>query len=100
MDELIRSFFTHLERIIIGATIVAFVIHQIILLIRKSPHALDGAFLKCLTAAGIPNGLAFIFCAMDGSYTTLMQGSSLAFALAGLALLSVSIRDLGKLYTP
>lgn len=99
MDDAFAYLFDNLGKIVIFFTIAIFVIHKVILLVKKAPDSLDGAFLKCLTAAGIPNGVAFIICSFDSKYVPFIQDSSQAFVLAGLALLTVSTKDIVKLYS-
>lgn len=99
MDSFFASLFENLGRTVIIFTVAVFFVHKIILLIKKAPNALDGAFLKCLTAAGIPNGVAFLACAWDSKYVLFIQDSSQAFVLAGLALLTVSTKDIIKSYS-
>lgn len=98
MDEYAIFYFTHLDRIIIVFTILAFCAHKAVLIYRKAGDSLNGAFLKSLTAAGIPNGLAFLICAIQPSYITHLQAATMAFALAGLALIGVSVKDLLRVY--
>lgn len=98
MAEWLQFYFEQLDRFIIGATILTFIVHQVVLICQGHTAALEGAFLKSLTAAGVPNGIAFIICSFVPTYVAELQGSTLAFVLAGLALLSVSMKDLFRLY--
>lgn len=100
MIDVINWFFAHLDPITVGATILVFIFHKVYSLCKNSPNSLDNALLKCLSAAGLPNGLAFLICALMPEYIAKMQGASLPYALAGLALLTVSMKDVFKVGPP
>lgn len=97
MDELVEIFISHLDRFVIGAAVTTFVVHYGLSAWKGSSDALNSAFLKCFSGASIPNGLAFLLCAFFPEYIPKIQGATLAFALAGLALIAASARDVLKI---
>jgi hypothetical protein len=96
MGESIDVFFAHLDQFVIGSAVATFVVHYAISAWKGSPDALNSAFLKCFSGASIPNGLAFLVCAFLPEYIPKIQGATLAFALAGLALIAASAKDILK----
>ncbi|WP_157696358.1 hypothetical protein [Pseudomonas asplenii] len=96
MVEIVTAFFGYLDQIIVGSAVLGFVSHNLICAVRRIPDALNNAFLKSFSAASIPNGLAFLMCAFFPEFTSKIQGATFAFALAGMALITVSAKDLFK----
>lgn len=94
MIEYLAFFFLNLWKITGAFCIIVFVLHMF--WARKSDDNLQVAIGKMVSAAGVPNGLAFVACSFYPEFIAKMEGASWAFFIAGLVLVVVTARDIAK----
>lgn len=91
MDDCLAWFFQYLNQITICIALVIFGVH--IVWHRSSAARLQIALGKALSSSGIPNGVAFLICALFPEHVVKMQGAFIAFLIGGLALFCITFFD-------
>ncbi|QZP24518.1 hypothetical protein [Pseudomonas mosselii] len=94
MTEYLTLYFLNLWKITAGFCLIIFVLHMF--WARKSDDSLQVALGKLVSAAGVPNGIAFVACSFYPEFIVKMEGASWAFFIAGLVLVVVTARDIAK----
>jgi len=94
MTECLEFYFMNLWKITGGFCLVIFALHMF--WARDSEDNLQISIGKLVSAAGVPNGIAFVACSFYPEYITKMEGASWAFFIAGIVLFVVTARDVVK----
>ncbi|PRA69307.1 hypothetical protein CQ065_06920 [Pseudomonas sp. MYb187] len=65
---------------------------------RSQDSSLIDGVARAATWSALPNGIAFLLCTVDSTYVPKLADSSIAFFMAGIALLAVGMWDLKTLF--
>ena len=90
MDFLLK----YLTNITLFTAIFAFIIVSCIDITKKNEIVLELLLLKVLAASTIPTGIALLCCAFKPALLQKLVGFELHIAVAGMALLFISIKTL------
>jgi hypothetical protein len=78
----------------VGAGVVVFVFMWMLNLLKDRQNKLEDLLRKALAASAIPPGLVLIFCAHKPELITKLREPNIYIAVAGLALIYISIKGI------
>jgi hypothetical protein len=96
MPEFSAWYFAALPLITMSTGVIAFLVSCWVK--RSSDSSLIDAITRGATWSALPNGIAFLICTVDSTYVPKLADSSIAFFMAGIALLAVGMWDLKILF--
>ncbi|MFC3468823.1 hypothetical protein ACFOHT_02975 [Massilia oculi] len=94
MKRLIELFFKYNNQLAVILFILCFLIIWIKNLSSSASPRLEALLNGALAGATIPTGFALIFCAIDPSYVSRLEGINVNLSVAGVVLVFIAIRGI------
>jgi hypothetical protein len=91
-QTIVNSFIENIHSLTVIFGLLAFAGIYISNRIRGKTNHLDDLLMRMLSASAIPTGLLLLLCAFDTTLLQKIEGLNIYIALAGLALIYVSLK--------